>query len=69
MRVRVYAVQDPLTKKRHPLVQVVPARWPRSRPRPCSTAGRRRRTLDGSPNTLELYRTHARNHISPLLGT
>lgn len=24
--------------------------------------------FDGSPNTLELYRTHARNHISPLLG-
>jgi integrase len=91
----VYAGHDPLTKKRHTLVETIPpgpktekARRSRSRRRRRLTGCRAGRgqegpwtdaTLDhlleryldqfgGRENTLELYRGHARNHISPLLG-
>jgi integrase len=90
LRVRVYAGQDPLTKKRHTLVETIPAgpkaaklaRAARDRmireveekrnPRTSATVDQLlERYLDqfaGGPNTLELYRGHVRNHISPLLG-
>jgi len=88
--VRVYAGQDPLTKKRHTLVETIPA-GPLAKKQAEAVLDRMQREVadrrapktdatvdqllecylnlfDGSPNTLELYRTHARNHISPLLG-
>lgn len=90
MRVRVYAGQDPLTKKRHTLVETIPAgplakkqaeaaldrmqrevadrRAPKTDATVDQLLERYLNLFDGSPNTLELYRTHARNHISPLLG-
>jgi integrase len=90
LRVRVYAGVDPVTKKRHNLIEVVPAGPKASReaeavrerllrevaekrsPRTSATVDQLlERYLDqfgGSPNTLVLYRTHVRNHISPCLG-
>ena len=90
LRVRVYAGQDPLTKKRHVLVETIPA-GPRAQklaeaaldrmqrevadrrsPRTDATVGhlleRYLGQFAGSENTLQLYRGHVRNHISPLLG-
>ena len=90
LRVRVYAGVDPVTKRRHDLIEVIPpgpkaenlARSARDRlvreveekrnPRTSATVDqlldRYLDQFDGSPNTLELYRTHVRNHISPFLG-
>jgi integrase len=90
LRVRVYAGVDPVTKKRHNLVEVVepsPKAWRKAEevrerllrevaekrsPRTSATVDqlleRYLGQFAGSPNTLELYRTHVRNHISPLLG-
>jgi len=90
LRVRVYAGIDPLTRKRHNLIEVIPPgpkAWREAeaaRARLLQEIAERRnprtnasidelltRYLDqssGSPNTLELYRTHVRNHISPCLG-
>ncbi|MHA6795932.1 tyrosine-type recombinase/integrase [Pseudonocardia bannensis] len=90
LRVRVYAGVDPVTKKRHDLVEVIPSgprAWAeaeavrgrllqqvadRRSPRTSATVDELlTRYLDqfpGSPNTLDLYRTHVRNHISPCLG-
>ena len=90
LRVRAYAGVDPITGKRHDLVEVVPpgpkarrqaeailARFLREieekrNPRTTATVDqllmRYLDQFDGSPNTLELYRTHVRNHISPCLG-
>ena len=90
LRVRVYAGIDPLTRKRHNLIEVIPPgpkAWREAeaaRARLLHEIAERRnprtnasidelltRYLDqssGSPNTLELYRTHVRNHISPCLG-
>jgi len=90
LRVRVYAGVDPVTKKRHDLVDIVPPGPNAKReaekildrflheiaekrsPRTGATVDQLlTRYLDqfaGSPNTLELYRTHVRNHISPCLG-
>ncbi len=90
LRVRVYAGIDPVTKKRHNLIEVIPP-GPRAwreaedaRPRLVQQVANRRNprtsaTVDellsryfeqfpGAPTTLDLYRTHARNHISPVLG-
>jgi integrase len=90
LRVRVYAGQDPLTKKRHVLVETIPT-GPRAQklaeaaldrmqrevadrrtPRTDATVGhlleRYLGQFAGSENTLQLYRGHVRNHISPLLG-
>jgi len=86
----VYAGVDPVTKKRHNLVEVVepsPKAWRKAEevrerllrevaekrsPRTSATVDqlleRYLGQFAGSPNTLELYRTHVRNHISPLLG-
>jgi len=86
----VYAGVDPVTKKRHNLIEVVepgPRAWRQAEeirerllrevtekrsPRTSATIEQLlERYLDqfaGSPNTLELYRTHVRNHILPLLG-
>lgn len=89
-RVRVHAGTDPLTKRRHTLVETIPA-GPQAekqardmRDRLVREVAERRNVrtsatldqlleryldqFDGEPNTLELYRTHIRNHISPLLG-
>ena len=90
LRVRVYAGQDPLTKKRHTLTKTIPAGpgaekqaeaaldrmqrevTDRTAPRTSATVDQLlERYLDqfsGGENTLELYRGHVRNHISPLLG-
>jgi integrase len=90
LRVRVYAGVDPVTKKRHNLIEVVPAgpkAWREAEavrerllreiaekrsPRTSATVDQLlQRYLDqfaGAPNTLDLYRTHVRNHISPCLG-
>ena len=90
LRVRVYAGVDPVTGKRHDLVEVVPpgsktrrqaeatlARFLREidekrNPRTTATVdqlpARYLDRFDGSPNTLELYRTHVRDHVSPCLG-
>ncbi|WP_051233529.1 hypothetical protein [Pseudonocardia asaccharolytica] len=90
LRVRVYAGVDPVTKKRHDLIEVIPPgprAWveaeatrarllqqiaERRNPRTSATVDELlTRYLDqfaGSPNTLDLYRTHVRNHISPCLG-
>lgn len=89
-RVRVYAGVDPVTKKRHSLVEVVPAgpkawreaeavrdrllreiaekRSPRTTATVDQLLERYLEQFAGSPNTLELYRGHVRNHISPCLG-
>ena len=90
LRVRLYAGQDPLTKKRHTLTATIPAGpgaekqaeaaldrmqrevVERTAPRTSATVDQLlERYLDqfsGGENTLELYRGHVRNHISPLLG-
>ncbi|WP_219420274.1 site-specific integrase [Pseudonocardia nigra] len=90
LRVRVYAGIDPVTKKRHNLIEVVPpgpdamgkAELIRDRfliqvaekrnPRTSATLDQLlSRYLDqfhGAPNTLDLYRSYVRKHISPLLG-
>ncbi len=90
LRVRVYAGIDPVTKKRHMLLEVVPAgpkAWreaeavrerllhevaEKRNPRTSATVNqlleRYLEQFAGSPNTLELYRSHVRNHISPCLG-
>jgi integrase len=90
LRVRVYAGIDPVTRKRHNLIEVIPPgpkAWreaeaararllqqivERRNPRTSATVDELlTRYLDqfaGSPNTLELYRGHTRNHISPCLG-
>ena len=90
LRVRVYAGQDPLTKKRHTLTQTIPAGpgaekqaeaaldrmqrevTDRTAPRTSATVDQLlERYLDqfsGGENTLELYRGHVRNHISPVIG-
>lgn len=90
LRVRVYAGIDPVTKKRHMLLEVVPAgpnAWREAEaarerlllevaeqrnPRTSATINqlleRYLEQFAGSPNTLELYRSHVRNHISPCLG-
>jgi integrase len=90
LRVRMYAWLDPLTRKRHDLVETIPA-GPLAKKQAEAVLERMRRDVadrrapktdatvdqlleryldqfDGSPNTVELYRTHIRNHISPLLG-
>lgn len=81
MRVRVYVGQDPLTKKRHTLVETIPAgplakkqaeavldrmqrevadrRAPKTDATVDQLLERYLNLFDGSPNTLELYRTHA----------
>ena len=86
----MYAGIDPLTRKRHNLIEVIPPgpkAWreaeaahsrllheiaERRNPRTNASIDELlTRYLDqssGSPNTLELYRTHVRNHISPCLG-
>ncbi|SDH03158.1 tyrosine-type recombinase/integrase [Pseudonocardia oroxyli] len=90
LRVRVYAGLDPLTKRRHELIEIVPAgpqaekEAEAARVRFVHQINERRNpktnaTLDqllerylsqfqGSPNTLQLYQTHVKNHITPLLG-
>jgi len=90
LRVRLYAGQDPLTKKRHTLTKTIPAGpgaqkqaeaaldqmqrevGDRTAPRTSATVDQLlERYLDqfsGGENTLELYRGHVRNHISPLIG-
>lgn len=90
LRVRVYAGVDPVTKKRHDLIEVIPpgpkawAEADAARARLLQQIAERRnprtsatvdelltRYLDqfaGAPNTLDLYRTHVRNHIGPCLG-
>lgn len=90
LRVRVYAGIDPVTRKRHNLIEVIPpgpkalAEAEAARARLLQQIAERRnprtnatvdelltRYLDqfpGSPNTLDLYGTHVRNHISPCLG-
>ncbi|CAA9416407.1 MAG: integrase family protein [uncultured Pseudonocardia sp.] len=90
LRVRVYAGEDPVTGKRHNLIEVIPPgpkAWreaeaararllqqiaERRNPRTSATVDelltRYLDQFDGSPNTLELYRAHIRNHISPCLG-
>ncbi|MDT0352922.1 tyrosine-type recombinase/integrase [Pseudonocardia charpentierae] len=87
---RLYAGQDPLTKKRHTLTKTIPPGpgaekqaeallermqrevADRTAPRTSATVDQLlERYLDqfsGGENTLELYRGHIRNHISPLLG-
>ena len=90
LRVRLYAGQDPLTKKRHQLVELIPA-GPLAEKQAQAALDRMQRevadrtapqtdaTVDhlleqyleqfaGGENTLELYRGHIRNHISPLIG-
>ena len=90
LRVRAYAGVDPVTRKRHDLVEIVPpgpnarrqaeailARFLREieekrNPRTTATVDQLlQRYLEqfaGGANTLDLYRTHVRNHISPCLG-
>ena len=90
LRVRVYAGIDPVTKKRHDLVEVIPPgprAWReaedirarlvqqvanRRNPRTSATVdellGRYFDQFSGAPTTLSMYRTHTRNHISPVLG-
>jgi len=90
LRVRVYAGQDPVTKRRHDLIEIVPAgsnaerrardvrdrlvrevaehRNPRTSATVAQLLERHLDQFDGAPNTLSLYRGHARKHISPLLG-
>jgi hypothetical protein len=90
LRVRLYAGQDPLTKKRHVLVETIPAgpeaqkqaeaaldrmhlevserRSPRTNATVDQLLERYLDQFSGGENTLELYRGHVRNHISPLLG-
>src|SRR6185437_13619851 len=90
LRVRLYAGQDPLTKKRHTLTKTIPAGpgaqkqaeaaldqmqrevGDRTAPRTSATVDQLlERYLDqfsGGENTLELYRGHIRNHISPMIG-
>ena len=90
LRVRLYAGQDPLTKKRHQLVELIPAGPLAEKQAQAAldrmqrevadrTAPRTDATVDqlleryleqfaGGENTLELYRGHIRNHISPLIG-
>jgi hypothetical protein len=90
LRVRVYAGVDPVTKKRHNLIEVVaagPKAWrvaeavrerllrevaEKRNPRASATVDqflqRYPEQFGGSPNALELYRGHVRNHISPCLG-
>jgi integrase len=90
LRVRLYAGQDPLTKKRHVLVETIPAgpeaqkqaeaaldrmhlevserRSPRTNATVDQLLERYLDQFSGGENTLELYRGHVSNHISPLLG-
>jgi hypothetical protein len=90
LRVPVYAGLDPLTKRRHELIEIIQpgphaAREAEvARVRFVNQINERRNprtnaTLDqllerylsqfqGSANTLQLYQTHVKNHIRPLLG-
>jgi integrase len=91
LRVRIYAGTDPITKRRHELIEVVPAgptaerdaeavrvRFvheinERKNPKTSATLNqlleRYLEQFQGSANTLQLYETHVKNHIRPLLGT
>lgn len=90
LRVRVYAGTDPVTGKRHNLVEVIPSgpkAWraaeeirdrflrevaEKRNPRTSATIDqlltRYLEQFDGAPNTLALYESYIRNHISPYLG-
>lgn len=90
LRVRVYAGTDPLTKKRHNLIDTVPPgpkAWreaeklrdrflleiaEKRNPRTSATVDqlltRYLDQFDGAPNTLTIYRSYMRNHVSPFIG-
>lgn len=90
LRVRVYAGTDPVTKKRHNLIDTVPPgpkAWreaeklrdrflleiaEKRNPRTSATVDqlltRYLDQFDGAPNTLTIYRSYMRNHVSPFIG-
>ena len=58
----------PRTFARRLVQQVAERRNPRTSATVDQLLSRYLDQFDGTPNTLELYRTHVRNHISPVLG-